>query len=115
MKSVPTLAGAAALAAGALILASAIGAAPAQAAVTKAHCEAADAMADGVYELALKNVPRLYRTAADAAAAALAAYTRRVLSENGPYTEDGKDPADQNKAKGLCNRKGGFPPSGPWV
>lgn len=114
MKSVPTLAGAAALAAGALILSSVFAAAPAQAAVTAAQCEAADVMADGVYEMALKN-PRLYPTRADAAAAAMAAYTRRVLAEHRNYNGDGKGLAEQSEAKGLCNRKGGFPPTGPWV
>lgn len=114
MKSVPTLAGAAALAAGALILSSVFGAAPAQAAVTAAQCQAADAMADGVYEMALKS-PRLYPTPADAAAAAMAAYTRRILGEHRDYRGDGKGAAEQREAKGLCNRRGGFPASGPWV
>ena len=113
MKSVPTQARTAALAASALILSSAFGAAPAQAAVTADQCTAADTLADGVYDMALKN-PRLYPTAADAAAAAMAAYTRRVLAEDKGYSGDGKGPAEQHRAQSLCRRLS-VPPSGPWV
>ncbi|MDP1738003.1 MAG: hypothetical protein Q8L23_11250 [Caulobacter sp.] len=114
MKSLPTLTGAAALAAGALILSGALAVAPAQAAVTADQCKQADVMADGVYEMALKNT-RLYPTPKDAAAAAMAAYTRRILAEHRGYGGDGKGATEQHEAKSLCNRKGGFPPTGPWV
>ena len=113
MKSVPTLARTAALAAGALILASAFGAAPAQAAVTADQCKAADALADGVYEMALKS-PRLYPTPADAAAAAKAAFTRQVLGNHNGYNGDGRGPAEQHRAQSLC-RSLGAAGSGPWV
>jgi len=113
MKSVPTLARTAALAAGAMILCSGLTAAPAQAAATADICRQADTMADGVYDLALKS-PHLYPTAADAAAAARAAYARRILGEHRGYTGDGRGVTDFHDAQSIC-RKLKVPPSGPWV
>ncbi len=113
MKRVPTMARTAALAVGAVILSSTFVVAPAQAAVNARQCQQADALADGVYEMALKN-PRLYPTPADAAAAAKAAYTRRVLGDDSGYGGDGRAPADQLTAVTLCKRLL-VPPTGPWV
>lgn len=113
MKCVPTLARTAALAAGAMILSSALGAAPAQAAATADICNQADRMADGVYEMALKS-PHLYPTPADAVAAARAAYARRILGEHRGYTGNGRGVSDFFDAQSIC-RKLKAPPTGPWV
>jgi hypothetical protein len=102
-----------AVAAGALVMSSFLSVAPAQAAVSTRVCTAADAEADGVYDLALKS-PHLYPTKADAAAAAKAAYTRRILGEHSGYNGNGRGPGEFDQARELC-RKALAPPSGAWV
>lgn len=113
MKPVNTLVRSMAAAGGALIMSSVLSVAPAHAAATVDICKSADAMADGVYELALKS-PRLYPTAADAAAAAKAAFTRRILAEHRGYTGDGKGASEWHDARSLCGKLKAAP-TGPWV
>lgn len=113
MKCVPTLARTAALAAGAMILSTVFAVAPAHAVVTADICKQADTMADGVYDQALKS-PHLYPTAADAAAAARAAYARRILAEHRGYSGDGRGVTDFPDAQSICRRLKAAP-TGPWV